>query len=94
MMTTSIDYFQFAYDEVSESGGEGMNIKNVVDVDQINSTTNLSSESRKTSSASGGFDTDMEVKKSFVLRGWGDIKVFYEMFHQMIFWGLQGYMRC
>ncbi|KHN79981.1 UPF0518 -like protein [Toxocara canis] len=32
------------------------------------------SEQRKDSSASGGFDTDLEMARSFVLRGWGQVQ--------------------
>ena len=73
MMTTSKDYFQFAYDEISESEAEtSRSARNVLQVDRLPQPT---VNGRKDSSTSGDCDTDLDVKRSFVLRGWGDVQV-------------------
>lgn len=69
MMTSSSDYFQFAYGELSETDTEAINpntseapLQTVLDKGNLASTnTNC--------------DTDVEMARSFVLRGWGKVEV-------------------
>ncbi|EFO24916.2 hypothetical protein LOAG_03568 [Loa loa] len=71
MMTSSSDYFQFAYGELSETDTEAINP----------STINISeaplqkvSDKGSVASRNANCDTDIEMARSFVLRGWGQIE--------------------
>uniref|UniRef100_A0A183V0S7 DUF5917 domain-containing protein n=2 Tax=Toxocara canis TaxID=6265 RepID=A0A183V0S7_TOXCA len=75
MMTS--DYFQFAYDGISESEAETSAVRPMPLTNDSASQLGQNvrqSEQRKDSSASGGFDTDLEMARSFVLRGWGQVQ--------------------
>ncbi|CAG9540715.1 unnamed protein product [Cercopithifilaria johnstoni] len=71
MMTSSSDYFQFAYGELSETDTEAINLN----------TGSMSEAPLQTVSDKGSLantnancDTDVEMARSFVLRGWGKVK--------------------
>lgn len=72
MMTSSSDYFQFAYGELSETDTEAIN-PNTMSM----SETPLQTVSDKGSlaSTSANCDIDIEMARSFVLRGWGQVEV-------------------
>lgn len=76
MMTSSTDYFQFVYDGVSESEAESGFVPSNTASDNVNNNriTKAAADSRKQSSTSGGCDTDVEMARSFVLRGWGQVE--------------------
>lgn len=78
MMTS--DYFQFAYDGISESEAEASAARSLPPSNNGASRMERDVkrlEQRKDSSTSGGggFDTDLEMARSFVLRGWGQVQV-------------------
>uniref|UniRef100_F1KTT5 FHF complex subunit HOOK-interacting protein C-terminal domain-containing protein n=1 Tax=Ascaris suum TaxID=6253 RepID=F1KTT5_ASCSU len=77
MMTS--DYFQFAYDGISESEAEASAARSLPPSNNGASRMERDVkrlEQRKDSSTSGGggFDTDLEMARSFVLRGWGQVQ--------------------
>ncbi|VDK52185.1 unnamed protein product [Anisakis simplex] len=79
MMTS--DYFQFAYDGgISESEAESSGVRLVPqknssgDAGKSTEQNTKQSDQHNDSSTSGGFDTDLEMAKSFVLRGWGQVE--------------------
>uniref|UniRef100_A0A0N5AU75 DUF5917 domain-containing protein n=1 Tax=Syphacia muris TaxID=451379 RepID=A0A0N5AU75_9BILA len=75
MMSSSADYFQFAYDGVSESEVEGANYKDSLEFNEDNCLAQDKSQGIENSSTtSGDCDTDFEASRSFVLRGWGGIQ--------------------
>lgn len=73
MMTSTSDYFQFAYGELSETDNEAV-VPQRVENGLKKSSANAE---RKNSSANASLscDTDNEMARSFVLRGWGQVEV-------------------
>uniref|UniRef100_A0AAF5PSA1 FHF complex subunit HOOK-interacting protein C-terminal domain-containing protein n=2 Tax=Wuchereria bancrofti TaxID=6293 RepID=A0AAF5PSA1_WUCBA len=71
MMTSSSDYFQFAYGELSETDTEAIN-PSVVSMS--GAPAESISDKASLASTSANCDTDIEMARSFVLRGWGQIE--------------------
>ncbi|VBB26324.1 unnamed protein product [Acanthocheilonema viteae] len=71
MMTSSSDYFQFAYGELSETDAEAIN-PNTIGMSDAPSQAVLDKGSLASTNAH--CDTDIEMARSFVLRGWGRIE--------------------
>lgn len=75
MMTSSSDYFQFAYGELSETDTEAIN-SNIVITSEASSKTVLNKGILASTNAN--CDTDAEMARSFVLRGWGKVEVQFD----------------
>ncbi|MCP9258932.1 POPLD domain protein [Dirofilaria immitis] len=71
MMTSSSDYFQFAYGELSETDTEAIN-PNAIGMSKVQSQT--VSDKGSLANTNANCDTDVEMARSFVLRGWGQIE--------------------
>uniref|UniRef100_A0A0R3RYK7 DUF5917 domain-containing protein n=1 Tax=Elaeophora elaphi TaxID=1147741 RepID=A0A0R3RYK7_9BILA len=71
MMTSSSDYFQFAYGELSETDTEAIN-PNSISVSEAPLQTVSDKETLANTYAN--CDTDVEMARSFVLRGWGKVE--------------------
>lgn len=72
MTSSSSDYFQFAYGELSETDTETIN-PNTVSVNEAPPQTVADKGSLTNTNAY--YDIETEMARSFVLRGWGQIKV-------------------
>lgn len=87
-MSSSCDYFQLAFYENSGSDGE---VQSVTHIAPVNGTTqnsvNCQNElvDRKISMTSAECDTDTEMARSFVLRGWAQVEVYFYFFIFIIF---------
>uniref|UniRef100_A0A915Q0L8 FHF complex subunit HOOK-interacting protein C-terminal domain-containing protein n=1 Tax=Setaria digitata TaxID=48799 RepID=A0A915Q0L8_9BILA len=71
MMTSSSDYFQFAYGELSETDTEAINPNTIITND---TPPQIISDKESLASTNPNCDTDVEVARSFVLRGWGQVE--------------------
>ncbi|MFH4984591.1 hypothetical protein AB6A40_011300 [Gnathostoma spinigerum] len=72
-MTTSTDYFQFVYDGTSES--ETDNTASLRDGTSSSSNQmNNGNLQKRQDSATGAVDTDAEMARSFVLKGWNEVE--------------------
>ncbi|OZC05765.1 hypothetical protein X798_07260, partial [Onchocerca flexuosa] len=71
MMTSSTDYFQFAYGELSETDTEAIN-PNIIGINEASSQA--VSDKGSFASTNATCDTDIEIARSFVLRGWGQVE--------------------
>lgn len=75
MMTSSSDYFQFAYGELSETDTEAV-IPYRTSVNE--GPSKIVSDKESTTSPNANCDTDVEMARSFVLRGWGQVEVRFD----------------